>query len=391
MAAASCSVPQMKSLAGVAAKISPFAFPFSHALPRPSDARNRAGARFRNGSQRLLHNVGQAAALVAWAGVGAAVHSAALQVCVKPCHLADQVARHLLVSGPRRQQMDGVADLGDFGEHHRRPRSNQQVGSVAHRGIRRDAGKRIASAALQAHHQVGCRPGYAPPQVQLLQPLLCQLHNRRHHIAEALVLLVLHAHDVWSGPENGQCAGWQQPRRLQLFAAQAHHHGRASQVRVQAQVVQRSDWDFSAGSVDGNAAAVVVGQRNHVVDVGIARQQFRLDAPDREIDCGGNALHGGGDAQNVLGSHRSVIVQKPFEGIALKRRHRRRRSGCQRQILERWNNGLAHPVLVHPTAPRNVAFRVSDNGAVAQNGRAVPDVRQRNLVRLGNIFNQRQP
>ena len=86
---ASCCVPQMKSLAGVAAKTSPLAVTSRRGRPRPSMAR---AARFGHDAERLLDDVGEAAAFVAGRGIGAAVGVAARQIFVVPAHLADQGA-----------------------------------------------------------------------------------------------------------------------------------------------------------------------------------------------------------------------------------------------------------------------------------------------------------
>ena len=43
-----------------------------------------------------------------------------------------------------------------------------------------------------------------------------------------------------------------------------------------------------------------MGNRNHLVDVGVPRQHLRPDAPHGKLDRGRNTLHGSGDAENVL-------------------------------------------------------------------------------------------
>ena len=80
------------------------------------------------------------------------------QISIVPGHLAHQRAADVLVDGATRQQLDGVAHFGDFGEHHGRAGAHQKVGGEADRGIGGDAGKCVAAAALQADHEIG-RPG----------------------------------------------------------------------------------------------------------------------------------------------------------------------------------------------------------------------------------------
>jgi hypothetical protein len=73
----------------------------------------------------------------------------------------------------------------------------------------------------------------------------------------------------------------EQARRLQLFAAQADHHGLAAEVRVLADVAQGADRDVGAGRLDGDAAAVGVLEADDVVDVrvqGSSSSLMRLTA-----------------------------------------------------------------------------------------------------------------
>ena len=160
IAAASCSVPQIKSLAGVAAKISPFAVTRSPGPMTPAIAAVPAFATEPSAFSTMLR---QAAALVSRAGIRAAIRPAAIEICVVPRHLANQIARYVFVRCTRRQQMDCITHLRHFGKHHRRAGAHQQVRRITHRRISRDAGESVAAAALQADHQIGRRPRDALP------------------------------------------------------------------------------------------------------------------------------------------------------------------------------------------------------------------------------------
>ena len=163
-------MPQMKSLAGVAANTRPFAVTFS---PCVATARIAVLPAFATLPSAFSTMFARPPRLLP--GVVLALRSAAAarQVFVVPAHLADQVARHVGGGGARRQQVDGIAHLGDFGEHHRGAGAHQQVGRIAHRGIAGDAGERVAAAALQAHHQFRRRARSArAPAVQFRQALL---------------------------------------------------------------------------------------------------------------------------------------------------------------------------------------------------------------------------
>ena len=67
-----------------------------HSFSRAEDSRNSAGARLRNRAKRLLHDVRKAALLVSGRRIGAAIHSASMQILVVPGHLYDQLLRDFL-------------------------------------------------------------------------------------------------------------------------------------------------------------------------------------------------------------------------------------------------------------------------------------------------------
>ena len=206
-----------------------------------------------------------------------------------------------------------------------------------------------------------------------------------------MVLLILHADHVRRLGKNRQRSRRQQPPRLQLLAAQADDHRRAAEVRIETEIAQCANRNLRAGCVDRDAAPVIMGQRDDVVDVGKARQYLRFDALDRKVDGGRDALHGRGDAEDILRAHRPIVIKKTFEGVALKRRHRRGYSSRERQVLQRRSDRQTHPLLMHPTPLRNRAICVSDDRAIAHDRRFGRHVHQRDLMRLGNVFDQRQP
>ena len=155
---------------------------------------DRAGAGLGDRAERLLHDVRESTALVPWRSVGAAVGRASREVIVIPLHLTNQRAGHVFIHGPRRQQMNRVADFRYFAEHHGCAGTHQEVGRKAGGRIAGDAGKRIATAALQADDQIRCGTGNALAIVQLLHPLLGRPHDRGDGFAEPA--FVLHADDV---------------------------------------------------------------------------------------------------------------------------------------------------------------------------------------------------
>lgn len=65
--------------------------------------------------------------------------------------------------------MNGIAHFGDLREHDGRAAAYQQIGSITHRRVCRDARKRIAAAALHPDDQLGGRAGFALALVQFRQ------------------------------------------------------------------------------------------------------------------------------------------------------------------------------------------------------------------------------
>ncbi len=78
----------------------------------------------------------------------------------------------------------------------------------------------------------------------------------------------------------------QQQFGLQLLAAEANDHHLAAEIGIAGQVLQGADQDGSARRVDGDAAAIGMRDRHHVVDVGIFRQQLLArSGPARTRPC----------------------------------------------------------------------------------------------------------
>ena len=180
-------MPQIKSLAGVAAKTRPFAVTFS---PCERDGANRGAAGFGHAAQRLFDDVGQASALVAGRGVGAAIGGSGGEIIVVPLHFANQRARHVGRCGARRQQMNGVANFGDFGEHDGGSGAHQKIGRGAHGGIAGDAGEGVAAAALQADDEIGSRARFAAAAIEnFASRFSAASHDRGDHFGEAAVIL----------------------------------------------------------------------------------------------------------------------------------------------------------------------------------------------------------
>ena len=74
-------------------------------------------------------------------------------------------------------------------------------------------------------------------------------------------------------------------------------------------------------------------QADHVIHIGVARQQLLFDALDRKVHHSGHALHGGGDRQNVAGADRAIRVAVALEGVARERLGVPCRRSCLGQVV----------------------------------------------------------
>ena len=118
----------------------------------------------------------------------------------KPSH-GIKITRNLSSSGRARSSADEIASRTSVTSENITVGPQHEPAGPTHSPPREFAvttGESIAAAALQAHHKIRRRPSHALPPIQLFQPLLRQLHNRRHNLAKAVVLLILHAHNIRS-------------------------------------------------------------------------------------------------------------------------------------------------------------------------------------------------
>ena len=201
------------------------------------------------------------------------------------------------------------------------------------------------------------------------------------------MLLVLQAH----APADGDRPRVEQARGLQLLAAQADHQRLAAEVRVAADVPQGADGDRGAGRVDGHAAAVGVRQGHHAVDVRVARQDLRPDAPHGVLHRRGDTLHGGRDAEQVARADGAVGIAVALEGVAFERRQGRGRGGGQGQLVQSRRGGQLEQSSRTQRPAGMARAGVADHAAVAHDGRRRCQVRQRHLVRLRNGLRSASP
>ncbi|MNH04406.1 hypothetical protein D3C79_637000 [compost metagenome] len=348
-----------------------------------------AAARLDDRPQGLLDNVRQAAFLVPWRGVGAAVGRALLQVAVVPVHLAHQRLGHVLVLGAGGEHVDGIAHFGDFREQHRGARPHQQVGGIAQRRVGGDAGERIAAATLHAEDQLAGRHGLATALVELLQAGFGQVHDLFDHFAEAQAGVLQAVQPGVAEVHRGvvvvhHLAG------LEFFTAQADDQRLATEVGVARQVAHGADRNIGIAGVDRHAAAVAVGDGHHVVDVGVLGQQLAADALDCVFEHAGDALHRGGDAEDIARADGAVGVAIAFEGETLQWWQGIGHRVAARQAVQLGGRRHGQLAFLDPAALAQVFQGVADDLPVAAHRFAFGDEHGGHLVALRHAFDQGQ-
>ncbi len=154
--------------------------------------------------------------------------------------------------------------------------------------------------------------------------------------------------------------------------------------------MDRADRHDRRGCVDRHAAAVQVVKTHHAVDVRVLRQQIALNQFHHVIHDARHAMHAGGNAEQVFGSHTAVRVAVTFEGITFQRRQRLRHAGSQRQRLQRRGGGQLNQRLLDPATLRDSAHRIADDFAIAHDFAVRRDVDQGDFMPLRNVLNQLQ-
>ena len=125
-----------------------------------------------------------------------------------------------------------------------------------------------------------------------------------------------------------------------------------------------------------------MGQRHHVVDIGIFRQQLGADLLHRIFERALHALDRGRDAQDIFGADRTIGVAEALEGEAFERRQRRGHCGRDFELVERWRLGHADARFIDPLTGWNERQRMADHLAIADDRRALGDIDERRLVAL---------
>ena len=240
--------------------------------------------------------------------------------------------------------------------------AHQKIAGRAERGVRRDAGIAVRAAALQRHRQFARRNRLAPDLVGVGQRLAHKGDAGLDGLAGAADFLNF---------ELTQAAGefllGHQPADLVDLAAQAQHDdgGKIDVPRIAAERPAQQRQRL----VLRHAAAGLVGQRDHAVDIGEVGE--RIVAGERILleDIGDHAgdmraaIHRGEDADIIAGRNPPVGTANALEGRGQIEVRHRLDVDAEGVVL----GEIAHAAIlgVHMLARRNRRGRKADDLAVA--------------------------
>ena len=182
----------------------------------------------------------------------------------------------------------------------------------------------------------------------------------------------------------------QQLLRLELLAAEPHDEDFPAEVRVAREVLQRTNRHRGSRCIGGKTASVGMVETDHVVHVGVLRQQPLLDERHHVVDDAGHALHAGGDPKDVARADGSIGISKALERVPLERRLSGWHARGDGQAVQRRRRGQRHREFTDPRASAQRLDGVPDDLAVADHAIAFGDVDNRHLVPLRHSVHQHQ-
>ena len=354
--------------------------PLRGLLRRRKHLHNGACAALGNGAHGLFHDICQTALLVAGGRIGIPAHTAGCQIVIIPLHLFRQPVTGLGIRTPGRQHLNAVPDFGNLAEHHSAAAPDDHVRGVAGAGIGRNSAEGIAAAALHTDDQFGKRQLLPHPSVQILQFSVSHFQNGVHH--GIMARPVLERQDVL----RCNVLGRKHPVVGQLLAAKAHHHDLTAEVGVTDQIGDGTDGNGGHGCIDGNTAAIGMGNGHHTVHIGILGEQFLFDPFHRHLQHTGGTLDGGHDAQQIPGTGRTdlILIAHPGGSGRLGEFFHGDQVGSVGQVLYGRAFGQIQHMLIDPASRRNSTLGIAQRHTVADNIRTGRNIHQRDLMGLGD-------
>jgi hypothetical protein len=230
---------------------------------------------------------------------------------------------------------------------------------------------------LQRHDQFAGRDRFALDLVGIGERLAHKGDAGLHGLAGAADFL-----DLQFAQAPGELLLFHQPADLVDLAAEAEHHDRGK-IHVPGVAAKRAAQDGQR-LVLGHAAAGLVGERDHAVDIGKIRQRIVVgerilleDIGDHAGDMGA-AVHRGEDADIVAGRHPPVGAADAIESRGQIEIRCRRNVDAEGVIL----GEIAHAAILrmHVLAGRDRGRRKADDLAVTADRLADRDGADRDFV-----------
>ena len=159
---------------------------------------------------------------------------------------------------------------------------------------------------------------------------------------------------------------------------------------MQGDVADEALRDLGLRRVDGDAAAVLVVDGDHIVYVGVLGQKIPADAGDGVVHYADDALDRGIDTEDVAGAARALapgigVAHPGFDGRLGQVCHDVLRKTHTVQIGCRSHDKVC---LVDPAAAGHIRKHGAEHDAVAHDLTACRDIAEGDLVCLGNILLQ---
>ena len=178
-----------------------------------------------------------------------------------------------------------------------------------------------------------------------------------------------------------------------LLAAEADKHELPAEVRVQGNVADEALRHLCFRRVDGDAAAVLMIDRDHIVHVGVLWKKVPADAGDSVVHHADDALDRGIDAEDVAGAAGALapgigIAHPGFNGRLRQVRHD---ILCKTHGVQVRRGGHEKVGLVDPAAAGHIFAHGAEHDAVAHDLTACRDIAEGDLVRLGDVLLQHGP
>jgi len=210
-------------------------------------------------------------------------------------------------------------------------------------------------------------------------------HNRANHV-EADVRRILQRDEIVFSQASYTTSPYRASRHqtlgLQFLAAKTNNHRAAAEVRIAADISECPNWDLGVRRLNRHATTINVLKADHVVDIGVLREQLVADPAHGMLDDARDALHGRRYGEQIACSNGPIGIAVAFKRIAVEGRSKRCVFGRDRQSFQRQWGRHHEALLIDPGACWKRLRRVADDDIITANGGAFSEIDQRHLVAL---------